>query len=70
MDADHIFPASWFVVAFVGLWLLIFVAAYFYIRRHGHLGDVEAIKYKVFDDGIPNPQPVTAQQSERPARKL
>ena len=22
------------------------------------------------DDGIPNPQPVTAQQSERPARKL
>ena len=69
MDADQIFPASWFVVAFVGLWLVIFLAAYFYIRRHGKFGDIEEIKFKVFDDGIPNPQPITG-RPDGPARKL
>ena len=59
METDLIFPATWFVIGFVGLWVIIFIVAYFYVRRHGQFGDgdMEQIKYKVFDDGIPNPQP-------------
>jgi hypothetical protein len=68
MPADAVFPASWFVVAFVGLWTLIFIVAYFYARRHGQLADTEQIKSKVFDDGIPNPQPDDEWQRGRAPR--
>ena len=56
MQTDLIFPASWFVMAFVGLWAIIFIVAFFYARKHGQFDDMEQIKYKVFDDGIPNPR--------------
>jgi hypothetical protein len=66
MQTDIIFPASWFIVCFVGLWTLIFIVGYFYAKKHGQLGDMEQIKFKVFDDGIPNPEP--DQQPKRATR--
>ena len=68
MQTDLIFPATWCVIGFVGLWVIIFGVAYFYVRRHGQFGDMEQIKFKVFDDGIPNPQPGDGQRPERPTR--
>jgi hypothetical protein len=53
-------------VCFVGLWTLIFIVGYFYAKKHGQLGDMEQIKFKVFDDGIPNPEP--DQQPKRATR--
>ena len=68
MQTDIIFPASWFIVCFVGLWTFIFIVGYFYAKKHGQLGDLEQIKFKVFDDGIPNPQPESEQPPKRVAR--
>ena len=68
MPPDAMFPASWFVVAFVGLWTAIFVIGYFYARRKGQFTDSEQINFKVFDDGIPNPKPDDEWQRSGAAR--
>jgi hypothetical protein len=52
---SFVYPASYFVFAFLGLLTLIAMVALWLSRRSGDL-DNEEIKYKVFDDGIPNPR--------------
>jgi hypothetical protein len=55
MEENFVYPASYFVFAFLGLLTVIAIVALWLSRRSGDL-DNEEIKYKVFDDGIPNPR--------------
>lgn len=55
MEENFVYPASYFVFAFLFLLTTISIIALLLTRRSGDL-DNEAIKYKVFDDGIPNPR--------------
>ncbi len=55
MQENFVYPASYFVFAFLGLLTVIAIVALWLSRRSGDL-DNEEIKYKVFDDGIPNPR--------------
>jgi hypothetical protein len=67
MGTDAIFPASWFVLCYVALLIIIVAAAAYWARTHRQLDDPETIRYKVFDDGIPDPQSDSTFQPKRPA---
>ncbi len=68
MSSDPIFPATWFVLSYIALIIIIVIAAAYWARTHGQLDDTEAIRWKVFDDGVPDPQSETSFQSQRSAR--
>ncbi len=65
MQSDAIFPATWFVLGYLALLIVILVVALYWARRHGQFDDTEEIKFKVFDDGIPNPQTQPDHRSKR-----
>lgn len=51
-----VYPASYFVFAFLLLLSVIMIVLVVLARRTGSELDTEEIKYKVFDDGIPDPR--------------
>ncbi len=65
MEENFVYPASYFVFAFLGVLTVIAVVALVLSRRSGDL-DNEEIKYKVFDDGIPNPRTEPEYEFHRP----
>jgi nitrogen fixation-related uncharacterized protein len=68
METDLIFPATWFVLGYLALLIVIIAVAAYWARTHGQLDDTEAICRKVFHDGVPDAQSETGFQSQRSAR--
>jgi hypothetical protein len=68
MSSDPIFPATWFVLGYLALLILMVGLAAYWARTHGQLDQSEKIRWKVFDDGVPDPQSESGFQSRRPAR--
>ena len=68
METDLIFPAPWFVIGYVALVIAIVAVAAYWARTHGQLERGEKIRWKVFDDGVPDPQSESGFQPKRSAR--
>ncbi|HZQ06694.1 MAG TPA: hypothetical protein VFD70_08950 [Anaerolineae bacterium] len=64
-----VYPASYFVFAYLFLLTAIMIVLFILARRTGSELDREEIKYKVFDDGIANPrtEPQYRYEGRRPA---
>lgn len=68
METDLIFPATWFVIGYVALLIVIVAVAAYWARRHGQLEDAETIRWKVFHDGVPDPKGESGFQSQHSTR--
>ena len=71
MQTDAIFPATWFVLSYLALLIALVAAAAWWARTHGQMDDPEEIRWKVFNDGVPNPATGSGrdpQDESRPAR--